>query len=201
MSPDEPLDVEALRAALGGQCLGRRILVREEATSTNDIVAEMAREQSEGLVVFAEQQTAGRGQYGRQWESAARKGLWFSVLLRPQITVSDSPRLTALLAQVIASTLAESLDLSATIKPPNDIYIGAAKVAGILVEMRVESSGTYCAIAGIGLNVNHATDDFPDELRETATSLALATGRSIDRTALAINLLRKLDECYAAAAL
>ncbi len=68
MSPDEPLDVEALRAALGSQRIGHRIVILEETTSTNNVVAAIASENSEGLVVFAERQTAGRGQYGRRWE-------------------------------------------------------------------------------------------------------------------------------------
>lgn len=202
MSPDEPpLNIVALRAALGRQRIGHRIVVVEQTTSTNDIVAQMAAGNREGLVVFAEQQTAGRGQYGRRWESAPRAGLWLSLLLRPQIAVSDSARLTHLLAHVIAATIEETQAVAASVKPPNDVYIGDAKVAGVLVEMRVEGSGRYYAIAGMGINVNQTTGDFPAQLRTVATSLALATDRIIDRTALAIRLLEKLEHAYAAAAL
>lgn len=198
MSPAERLDAEKLARALNGQVIGNRIVVLEETTSTNDIVAQLAPEAAEGLVVFAERQTAGRGQYGRRWESSAGKGLWFSILLRPQITVADSAKLTDLLAAAIASTLGAFPGLAPWIKPPNDVYIGSRKVAGVLVEMRVEQSGGYCAIAGAGVNVNHTLEDFPPELRETAGSIASCLGRSVDRQAFATALLREIDSRYRA---
>ncbi|CAN5586458.1 hypothetical protein BH18VER1_BH18VER1_03530 [soil metagenome] len=201
MSPGDPLDADRLRAAAGHQHIGREIVVLQQATSTNDAIAEMAARTAEGLVVFAEEQTAGRGQYGRRWESAAGKGLWLSILLRPRLSVGDSARLTAFLAAAIAATIQEQLGVSATIKPPNDVYVDERKVAGVLVEMRVEAPGSYCAIAGLGINVNHAPEDFPGELSGRAGSLAQATGQRIDRSAFAVALLRKLDEDYAAAEL
>ncbi len=201
MSEPEPLDTERLRAAVATQRIGHRLVVLQETTSTNDAIAEMAADSAEGVVVLAEQQTGGRGQYGRRWESAAGKGLWLSILLRPRLRVADSSRLTDFLAEAIAATINEQFGIAASIKPPNDIYIANRKVAGVLVEMRVEDSGSYCAIAGLGINVNHAQSDFPAELREMATSLALASGSVIDRTDLAILLLRNLDRRYAAAQL
>ena len=196
MSPADLLDADALRAALGDQLIGSRVVVLEEATSTNDVIAQMAGDSPEGLVVIAEQQTAGRGQYGRRWESAPAKGLWLSVLLRPQIALADSSRITDLLAGTIVATIAEAIGVAATIKPPNDVYVGSRKVAGVLVEMRVEPGGNYCAIAGLGVNVNHSLEDFPLELRGTAGSLAMIAGHPIDRFALGIALLRKLDASY-----
>ena len=196
--PVERLDADAIRAALPGQLIGNRVIALDQATSTNDVVAQLAAEHAEGLVVFAEEQTAGRGQYGRRWESTAGKGLWLSVLLRPAIAVADSSRLTDLLARSIAETITAELGLAGSIKPPNDVYVDGRKVAGVLVEMRVEASGSYCAVAGMGINVNHKPDDFPVELRERAGSLALAAGRAVDRTAFVIALLRALDERYSA---
>lgn len=198
MSEPDPLDAVRLRSALRKQRIGRRVVVLEETTSTNDKLAEMAAESAEGLVVFAEHQTSGRGQYGRHWESAARKGLWMSILLRPQLAVAESRRLTAFLATVIAATIEKQLRLVPAIKSPNDVYLDGRKIAGVLVEMRVESCGSYCAIAGLGINVNQTTTDFPTELRETAGSLSLARGSSVDRTELAIELLRRMEERYTA---
>lgn len=200
MSPVDVLGAERLQAALTKQRIGRQVVVLEATTSTNDAIAAMASEHEEGLVVFAEQQTVGRGQYGRRWESAKGKGLWLSVLLRPQISVSDSGELTDFLARTIARTIEQELALAPIIKPPNDIYLAERKVAGVLVEMRVEADGNYCAIAGLGINVNQQLADFPAELRDSASSLALASGRNIDRTEFAIALLRNLDSAYAAAA-
>ena len=167
-----------LRAGLEGSRIGNEIVVVEEARSTNDLAWEaLERGIPDGFVVFAERQTAGRGQYGRRWESAPHQGLWFSILLRPALTLPESPQLTSLLADVVAETLTEQTGCVATIKPPNDIYVAGRKVAGILVEGRIENDGGYVAVAGIGINVNQTGDDFPEELRATAASLAMATGR------------------------
>jgi BirA family biotin operon repressor/biotin-[acetyl-CoA-carboxylase] ligase len=174
--------------------MGNEIVVVEEARSTNDLAWEaVERGTPEGFVVFAERQTAGRGQYGRRWESAPYQGLWLSVVLRPAMTLRESPRLTSLLAELVSAAIAEQTGCAATIKPPNDIYIAGRKVAGILVEGRTGNNGAYVAVAGIGINVNQTIEDFPEELRATAGSLAMATGRTIDRVKLAIALLRTLE--------
>ncbi|HSV62946.1 MAG TPA: biotin--[acetyl-CoA-carboxylase] ligase [Chthoniobacterales bacterium] len=186
-----------LRTALEGSRIGNEIVVVDETESTNDLVwKEVERGAREGLVVFAERQTRGRGQYGRRWESAPYLGLWFSVLLRPAITLRESPQLIARLVEIVAATIAEETGSVPTIKPPNDIYLSGRKVAGILVEGRTASDGSYVAAAGIGINVNQTTGDFPEELRTTAGSLAMATGRKIDRSKLAIAFLQKLAASY-----
>ena len=177
-----------LRAALKNE-----IVVVDETESTNDLVwRAFERGAPEGFVAFAEGQTKGRGQYGRRWESAPYLGLWFSVLLRPAVSLRDSPRLTLALAKEVAATIAEETGCTPTIKPPNDIYISGRKVAGLLVEGRKAKDGSYVAVAGIGINVNQSGEDFSEELRATAGSLAMATGRQIDRSKLAIALLQKL---------
>ncbi|MCA1660178.1 MAG: biotin--[acetyl-CoA-carboxylase] ligase [Verrucomicrobiaceae bacterium] len=188
------LIADELRAGLKGCRIGTEIVVVEETRSTNDLAWEAAeRGAPEGFVVFAERQTAGRGQYGRRWESAPYLGLWLSILLRPVMTLRESPRLTSLLADLVAATITEQTGCATGIKPPNDIYIAARKVAGILVEGRTENNGDYVAVAGIGINVNQSSADFPEELRENAGSLAMATGRTIARLPVAIALLRNLD--------
>lgn len=192
------LSADELRAGLGDCAMARRIVVLDRTSSTNDVVARMLSEGcAEGLVVFAEQQMAGRGQRGNAWESAQGRGLWFSILLRPKIPVAESPRLTTWAANTIAQTIEDQLDVVASVKPPNDVHIGDRKVAGVLVEMRAEPRAPHAAIMGIGVNVNHRPEDFSEELRPRATSLAVATGHAIDRGAFAIALLRKLDVSYA----
>jgi BirA family biotin operon repressor/biotin-[acetyl-CoA-carboxylase] ligase len=184
-----------LRAALSGCGLGTEIVVVEETESTNDLAWEAARRgAAEGFVAFAERQTKGRGQYGRGWESPPYLGLWFSVLLRPALTLRESPLLTSQLAEVISATIAEEIGAAPRIKPPNDIYINERKVAGILVEGRTASDGSYQAVAGIGINVNQTIHDFPEQLRATAGSLAMATGSNLSRQELAIALLRKVAQ-------
>src|SRR5437588_178013 len=124
------LEAEALRRALGKCTIGLEIVVLEETTSTNDAVLQMATANTrEGLVLFAEHQTAGRGQRNNRWESAAHKGLWFSILLRPMIDISKSARLTAWAAEIVAKTILQELALAATIKLPNGVCVEEKNIA------------------------------------------------------------------------
>ena len=160
----EPLNPTELRAALESE-----IVIVNETESTNDLVwAAFERGAREGLAVFAEHQTKGRGQYGRRWESAPRLGLWLSVLLRPALNLRESPKLTSMIAEAVAATIADETGCAPTIKAPNDIYISGRKVAGVLVEGRMASDGSYVAVAGIGINVNQTIDDFQELLRDKA---------------------------------
>ena len=194
MPARDRLRAERLR---GGFVIGRDVVVLEETESTNDVVTEMsAGDWPEGLCVFAERQIAGRGQRGNKWESAAGKGLWFSILLRPKIDVKESARLTAWAAGIIAETLHDEYQLPAAVRPPNDVYINERKIAGVLVEMRAQARAPHVAVVGIGLNVNHSLADFPDEIRERATSVAMVSRSRLDRNLLAAALLRNLDRTY-----
>jgi BirA family biotin operon repressor/biotin-[acetyl-CoA-carboxylase] ligase len=191
------LEAEALRRALGECTIGRELVVLEETTSTNDAVLQMATPNTrEGLVLLAEHQTAGRCQRHNRWESAARKGLWFSILLRPIVDLSKSARLTAWAAEIIAKTILQELALAATIKLPNDICVEGKKVAGVLVEMRAQEKAPHLAILGIGINVNQTPEDFSEELRPHAISLAIALDRPVDRQEFAVALLHNLDRTY-----
>jgi BirA family biotin operon repressor/biotin-[acetyl-CoA-carboxylase] ligase len=198
-SATDRLSARKIRGDLGEATIGREIVVLEETTSTNDtILQRTTSETKEGLVVFAEHQTAGRGQHGKRWESARGKGLSFSVLLRPKIDIDKSARLTTWAAETIAATIEQELSLRATIKSPNDVYVEGRKVAGVLVEMRAQKNAPHIGILGIGVNVNQAAENFPTELRATAGSLAMAAGRPLDRHLLAVALLRNLDRTYPA---
>src|SRR6266446_1399287 len=199
MSPVETLDclvADELQANLGRTIIGREVIVLEQTGSTNDAVLEMARHSKEGLVLFAEQQTAGRGQRGNRWESPARKGLCFSILLRPKIDIHESAGLTAWAAEAVADTIRKEFSLEPTIKLPNDIRIDRRKVAGVLVEMRAQEGAQHLAIVGVGINVNQSSRDFPDELQARTISLAMALGRHIDRQKFAATVLRSLDQTY-----
>jgi len=200
MSPAEILErgaADEMQAALGSAVIGREIIVLDQTGSTNDAILQIATPDSkEGLVLFAEHQTAGRGQRGNRWESAAGKGLWFSILLRPGIEINRSPLLTAWAAETISGAIENELSLKTTIKLPNDIQIDRRKVAGVLVEMRAHEKARHSAIVGIGINVNQTLEDFPKELRSRAISLAIALGRQVDRQTFAIALLRSLDRSY-----
>lgn len=195
VSADRLIESE-LRQAIGACRIGCEILVLEETTSTNDAILQRASVSQEGLTVFAEKQTAGRGQRENAWESVAYKGLWFSLLLRPKIELVESARLTRWSAQTVAQTIASEFQVVPTIKEPNDIHIAGKKVAGVLVEMRAQKKEPHFAIVGVGINVSHSSEDFSPALRPRATSLAQILNRSIDRSALAVALLRSLDRSY-----
>jgi len=193
------LSAAKLHAALGGCAIGREIIVLDETASTNDVVLQMANGGApEGLVVFAEHQTAGRGRRGNVWQAPAGKGLLCSILLRPNVAVEDSARLVNWAVKGIAWTVESASRHQATIKPPNDVYIDGRKVAGVLVERRAQPNAPHLAVIGIGINVNQRSSHFPEELRARATSLAIVMGGPVDRTALAITLLRNLDHLYRA---
>src|SRR5438876_8313486 len=148
-----------LQANLGSAGIGREIIVLEQTGSTNDAILQVATaDLNEGLVLFAEHQTAGRGQRGNRWESPAGKGLWFSILLRPKISVSDSGCLTIWAIETISDVIRMEFSLEPTIKLPNDIRIQGRKVAGVLTEMRAQENAPHLAIVGIGINVNQSSD-------------------------------------------
>lgn len=208
MSRVEKLDrliADQLQAALPSAVIGRRIVVLEQTGSTNDAILQVASSQGaavcgqpsvveEGLVLFAEHQTVGRGQRGNRWESAAGKGLWFSILLRPQIQIHESWQLTVWAIEAISDVIRAEFALDSTIKMPNDVQLRGRKVAGVLVEMRAQQKKPYVAVVGMGVNANQS--DFPNELQDRATSLAMTLGRPVNRQEFAVTLLRHLDRTY-----
>jgi BirA family transcriptional regulator, biotin operon repressor / biotin---[acetyl-CoA-carboxylase] ligase len=178
--------------------IGREIQVFEETTSTNDVMSRLARGGvKEGVVIFAESQSKGRGRLGRRWISPARKGLWFSVLLRPAIQPQAATQLTIAAATALARAITLQTGIVPEIKWPNDILIGGKKIAGILTEMSAELDHLNEVILGIGIDVNLEASEFPAALRKIATSIRIESGgQVVDRAGLAVAILRELDRDY-----
>jgi BirA family biotin operon repressor/biotin-[acetyl-CoA-carboxylase] ligase len=197
-APDA-LHADDLLARLGKtKVVGRDIQVFEQTTSTNDVVEKLARDGvKEGVVVFAESQTKGRGRLGRVWQSPTHKGLWFSVLLRPELRPQETTQLTVISATALRRAIKTVTGLAADIKWPNDLQIAGKKVVGILTEMSAEVDRVRYIIIGIGVDVNQDAAEFHEELRKLATSLKLATGEEVCRAELATEILRELDRDYA----
>ena len=197
---DEPdaLLADDLFSRLGPiQVIGRDIHVFQETASTNDIAEKFARDGArEGVVVFAESQTKGRGRLGRKWVSPGRKGLWFSLLLRPELPPQEITQLTVMSATSLRRALQKVTGLPVQIKWPNDILLGGKKIAGILTELSAEVDRVRHVIIGMGVNVNFTTGDFPAELRSIATSLRVESGREFSRAELATAILQELDADY-----
>jgi len=202
----DQLIADQLKSELPEVLIGREIIVLQQTSSTNDAILQVRSTRAaavsspasvtEGLVVFAEHQTAGRGQRGNRWESAAGKGLWFSILLRPEIHLSDSGQLTIWAIEAIADVIRTEWNLEPVTKLPNDVQLYGRKVGGVLVEMRAQDKAAHIAVVGIGINMNQSREDFPVKLQDEAISIAMAVGRQVDRQKFARVLLRNLDLTY-----
>ena len=192
------LHADDLLARLGRtQVIGRDIRVFEQTTSTNDVIEKLARDGvKEGVVVFAESQTKGRGRLGRPWVSPPRKGLWFSLLLRPGLRPPEATQLTVAAATALWRAIHVQTGLSAEIKWPNDILVGGKKIAGILTELRAELDRIKYVILGVGVDVNLTASEFPTDLRKLATSLRIECGGPVSRPQLATAIIRELDRDY-----
>jgi BirA family biotin operon repressor/biotin-[acetyl-CoA-carboxylase] ligase len=165
--------------------------------STNRVAMEMAENGARhGTVVVADAQTAGRGRMGRRWASPAGKNLYVSLLLRPSVPTVDATRL-ALVAGVALADAVEAMGVPAALKWPNDLYCDGRKAAGILAEMASDPGGVRHVVIGVGLNVNAEEDDFPADLRGTATSLRICAGRAFRRADVLARLLDAFGTRYA----
>jgi BirA family biotin operon repressor/biotin-[acetyl-CoA-carboxylase] ligase len=195
-TPDA-LHADDLMARLGStHVVGRSIQVYEQTASTNDVLDRLARDGApEGVAVFAEAQTRGRGRLGRVWESPPRQGLWFSVLLRPGLPPHCMTQLTVMGAVAVRQAVKAVTNLSPEIKWPNDLLLRGRKFAGILTEMNAEPDRVRYVVLGIGVDVNQGDHEMA-VLPETATSLRRETGIRWDRAQLAVAVLRALDETY-----
>jgi BirA family biotin operon repressor/biotin-[acetyl-CoA-carboxylase] ligase len=198
LSSPDCLLADDLLSRLGlTRVVGRQIQVFRETTSTNDIVERLAQDGlKEGVVVFAEGQTKGRGRLGRKWHSPAGKGLWFSVLLRPSIRPQEATRIMVGAATALARAIRKSTGVTVEIKWPNDILVRGRKVAGMLMEISAELDTIRHVVLGTGIDVNLGPEHFSGDLRSTATSLQMEAGRPIDRAELAAAILRELDADY-----
>lgn len=197
-SPDALIADDLLARLPGDQVVGRDIRVFAKTASTNDTIERLARDGApEGVVVFAESQTKGRGRLGRTWDSPARKGLWFSVLLRPAMRPQETTRLTVAAATAVRRAIRRVTGLELEIKWPNDLLLDGRKVVGILTELSAETDRVRHVSLGIGIDVNQTADEWPDDLAPLAGSLRMGTGTRIDRPLLATRVLAELDGDYA----
>ena len=188
---------DLLSRLAANKVVGRDIRVFQETSSTNDVIEKLARDGvAEGVVVFAESQTKGRGRLGRKWLSPPRKGLWFSVLLRPNLRPQAATQLTVVAATALARAIRRQTGLTPQIKWPNDILLGGKKLAGILTELSAELDHIKYVIIGIGVDVNVGAADFPPDIRKLATSLKIEAGQTISRPDLAAAVLQELDADY-----
>src|SRR3972149_5143978 len=186
-SKNDALDPDRIKANPDASLIGRQVIVFNSTSSTNDIAAEYAaNKMSNGLVIFAEEQAAGRGRAANKWLSDSGQSILCSVLL------TGCPLNPELLSLTAAVAVAETIGRHAQVKWPNDILLNGKKIAGILLESKNHNYGT-AYIIGIGINCHQQKDSCPRELRNTATSLDIETGATCNRISLAKRLLVCLD--------
>ena len=155
----------------------------ESTDSTNRIAKELAEKgEPHGSAVLADMQTGGRGRLGKVWESIAGKGLYCSIIVRPEVDIERYAQITLVTGVAVARVVEELTGKRCMLKWPNDIYINGLKCGGILTEsssMNVVDGEMY-GVIGIGLNINSHDDDFPAELRDIATSFFTESGQQFD---------------------
>jgi BirA family biotin operon repressor/biotin-[acetyl-CoA-carboxylase] ligase len=193
----DDLSPDAISAALRTRIVGRHLDVHAVVDSTNDLVWEGARRgEAEGFCVIADRQAAGRGRRGRPWVSLPGLGLYTSILLRPSLPAPRVTLLTFGAGLAALEAIRETCGLDAGLKWPNDVLVRGRKVVGILTEAQTMGGRVSEVVVGIGINANHRTEDFPEELRQQATSLHLETGSRVDRGVVAAALYRAMDDWY-----
>lgn len=191
MPKTDLLDPDRIKANLKTKRIGRKILVYNSTSSTNDIAAEYAKHKgNDGLVVFAEEQTAGRGRAGAKWHSGRSDSILCSILIIDCKLNGELLSLTCAVA--VAEAIGKLARGEAKIKWPNDIILNGRKVAGILLESKKSKLGNSY-IVGAGVNCHQNVDSFPPELRQLATSIDIESQTVCDRTSLAKRLLTSAD--------
>jgi BirA family biotin operon repressor/biotin-[acetyl-CoA-carboxylase] ligase len=184
-----------IRPELGDNAIGHRIVHFFRTESTNTAALEQAAKgAAHGTVVVAEEQTAGRGRFGRSWYSEKSSGIYASVILRPPLAPAVAPVLTLMAAVAAHQAISTTTGLPADIRWPNDVLVDGKKVCGILTEMSAEVDRLHAVVLGIGINVNHR--EMPSELKSIATSLRIEAGKTISRAQILVALLKELERKY-----
>ncbi len=192
MTDNDVMNETELKEALKDSGFLQDVCYFRQIDSTNLEVKRRADQGAPGpLLIVADEQTAGRGRRGRSWSSPPGTSISMSLLLRPHIRPENASMLTLVCALAVAGGIAETTGLKTEIKWPNDVVIHGKKICGILTEMNTELGEIGFVVPGIGINVNMT--EFPEEIRETATSLKLELGKHVPRTPVVAAFVR----CFA----
>jgi BirA family biotin operon repressor/biotin-[acetyl-CoA-carboxylase] ligase len=191
------IDGADIRSDLHGNFIGTEVFTFGRITSTNDVALSLARGGSpEGTLVIAEEQARGRGRLGRVWFSPPGCGLWFSLILRPKTSAEASATISLAAAAGVAESLEKAYGIKALIKWPNDVLVDGKKICGILTEAEFVGQKVKFVIVGIGINVLTARDQFPDDIVDIATSVAIETGSKVSRTGVLAHVVAAIENNY-----
>jgi len=187
------LSAEAIARARGSERLGRPVIFFERVGSTNDVACQRAAAgEAEGLLVVADEQTAGRGRMSRSWWEPKGAGLLFSLLLRPGIPAARAGQLPMCLGLAAVEGIESVTRLRPALKWPNDLLLDGRKLGGMLADLRTVGDQVQYAVLGLGLNVNAV----PPALVATSISLASVLGRAVDRVDLLADILARYEAWY-----
>ncbi|WP_079530107.1 biotin--[acetyl-CoA-carboxylase] ligase [Halobacillus hunanensis] len=186
-----------LQWGLNTDWLGHNLHHYPEVASTQEVVHQLAKQgKPHGTVVIADQQVQGKGRMARNWDSPKGKGIWMSILLRPELLPYQAPQLTLLAATVLAEVIADRSSITPYIKWPNDLLVNHKKVSGILTEMQAEQDQIQYVVLGIGMNVNQTEADIPEELQHKATSLLIESQQEWSIQQTIQRILRQFERTY-----
>ena len=194
-SPDL-LSVAEIKTSLPTKILGSDIKYFESVDSTNTQAKKFAQDALDGTIIISEEQNGGRGRLSRVFFSPKYKGIWFSVILKPDFLPQEAPKCTLLAAVAIAKAIKDVTDVQVGIKWPNDILYEGKKLVGILTEMNAEMDRINYIIIGMGINVNISENDMPESIKGIATSLSQITNTHISRLTLLNRILFHLENLY-----
>ena len=199
-SPEDILSVSEIASRLTTKWAGRKLYYYDVTGSTNNDAKRLAEEGTpHGTVVVADIQNAGKGRRGRAWQTLQGTALSFTLLLRPEFAPDKASMITLVMALSVAEAVEEMTDAAVTIKWPNDIVVNKKKICGMLTEMTLtpEMDEIQYIVVGAGINVNNSSpDEFQEEIRETATSLRIETGRQFSRAELLKRILVRFEDNY-----
>jgi BirA family transcriptional regulator, biotin operon repressor / biotin---[acetyl-CoA-carboxylase] ligase len=196
ISAPDLLTYEEIEPYLNTSFIGRSIVHFDSIDSTNSKAKQLADSaEADGTIIISEEQTNGRGRLGRSWVSPKYKGIWMSIILKPDLNPMEAVKLTQIAAASLVLASSE-LGVKTFVKWPNDIVMNHKKVCGILTEMSAELTRINYVIVGIGINVNIDEADFPEDIKPIATSLKAETKASVNRKELVGKILSNFENLY-----
>ncbi len=191
----DTIAADEVRSRLKTAWIGQNVRYFDSIDSTNQYAKKAGEEnEPEGLLVIADEQTAGKGRSGRHWTTPPGTTIAMTVLLRPKIAPERISMVTLVMGMAIAKACRDLYGLDAGIKWPNDIVINGKKLSGTLTEMSAEMTAVNYIVIGVGINVN--LREFPEEIRQTATSVALELGHDVNRAELIAAVLDRFEQYY-----
>lgn len=191
------LSKEIIKKNTAAKVFGKEIEILKTIDSTNNYLKLRAQDKAiEGLVAIAEQQTEGKGRKGKSFFSPAGSSIYMSVLLKPKIKISNINLITIIAAISVVEAIYNTTEIQTSIKWVNDVMYNNKKLCGILTEASIEgeSGDINYIVLGIGINVKKI--NFPDDIKNVATSLGNITSIDYNRNELIGQLLNQLENNY-----